>query len=113
MTGFPGAIETIYPKTEVQLCIVHQIRNSLRYVASKHHKAFVADLKRVYLTLNKSAAKTALDELERIWGDKYPIVIKSWRSKWDYLSAYFEYPDPICKVIYTTNSIEAVHRQFR
>jgi len=113
LTGFPEAIQTIYPKTEVQLCVVHQIRNSLRYVGSKHHKAFMADLKPVYKALNKQAAETALDELEKRWGDKYPIVIQSWRKKWENLSVYFRYPEPIRKVIYTTNSIEAVHRQFR
>lgn len=113
LTGFPEAIQTIYPKTEVQLCIVHQIRNSLRYVGSKHQKAFMVDLKRVYRALNKEAAELALDELEKIWGDKYPIVIQSWRKKWDNLSVYFRYPEAIRKVIYTTNSIEAVHRQFR
>jgi transposase-like protein len=113
LTGFPEAIETIYPRTEVQLCIVHQIRNSLRYVASKHQKAFMVDLKRVYQALNKEAAESALDELDKVWGDKYPIVIKSWRNKWENLSVYFKYPEPIRKVIYTTNSIEAVHRQFR
>ncbi len=113
LTGFPEAIQAIFPKTEVQLCVVHQIRNSLRYVGSKHHKAFMVDLKRVYQALNKEAAESALDELEKIWGDKYPIVIKSWRNKWDNLSVYFRYPEPIRKVIYTTNSIEAVHRQFR
>ena len=113
LTGFPEAIETIYPKTEVQLCIVHQIRNSLRYVGSKHHKAFMVDLKRVYRALNKEAAESALDDLEEIWGEKYPIVIQSWRKKWDNLSVYFRYPEAIRKVIYTTNSIEAVHRQFR
>jgi len=113
LTGFPEAIQTIYPKTEVQLCVVHQIRNSLRYIGAKHHKAFMVDLKRVYQALNKQAAETALDELENLWGDKYPIVIQSWRKKWDNLSVYFRYPEPIRKVIYTTNSIEAVHRQFR
>jgi putative transposase len=113
LTGFPEAIQAIYPKTEVQLCIVHQIRNSLRYVGSKHHKAFMVDLKRVYQALNKEAAESALDELEKILGEKYPIVIQSWRKKWDNLSVYFRYPEPIRKVIYTTNSIEAVHRQFR
>ena len=113
LTGFPEAIQTIYPQTEVQLCIVHQIRNSMRYVGSKHHKAFMVDLKRVYQALTKEAAETALDELENVWGDKYPIVIQSWRRKWDNLSVYFRYPEPIRKVIYTTNSIEAVHRQFR
>ncbi len=106
-------IQAIFPKTEVQLCVVHQIRNSLRYVGSKHQKAFMVDLKRVYQALNKEAAESALDELEKIWGDKYPIVIQSWRKKWDNLSVYFRYPEPIRKVIYTTNSIEAVHRQFR
>jgi putative transposase len=113
LTGFPDAIASIYPNTEVQLCIVHQIRNSLRYVGSKHHKAFMVDLKRVYKALTKEAAESALDDLEKTWGNKYPIVIKSWRSKWDNLSTYFKYPEPIRKVIYTTNSIEAVHRQFR
>ena len=113
LKGFPEAIQSIYPKTEVQLCIVHQIRNSLRYVGSKHQKAFLVDLKRVYQALNKEAAESALDELEKIWGDQYPIVIKSWREKWEHLSVYFRYPEAIRKVIYTTNSIEAVHRQFR
>lgn len=113
LTGFPEAIGTIFPRTEVQLCIVHQIRNSLRYIGSKDKKAFLRDLKRVYRAVSKEAAETALDELENKWGEKYPIVIRSWRSKWDNLSVYFRYPEPIRKVIYTTNSIEAVHRQFR
>ena len=113
LTGFPEAIATIYPDTEVQLCIVHQVRNSLKYVASKNQKAFMVDLKRVYRATSKDAAEQALDELEARWGDLYPIVIKSWRAKWDNLSAYFKYPPDIRRVIYTTNSIEAVHRQFR
>jgi putative transposase len=113
LTGFPDAIATIYPNTEVQLCIVHQVRNSLKYVASKNQKAFMVDLKRVYRATSKDAAEQALDELEVRWGDLYPIVIKSWRTKWDNLSAYFKYPQDIRRVIYTTNSIEAVHRQFR
>ena len=113
LSGFPEAIKTIYPKTEVQLCIVHQIRNSMRYVASKDHKAFMADLKPVYRAATRSEAESALDELEARWGEKYPIVIKSWRSKWDLLSAYFRYPEPIRRIMYTTNAVEAVHRQFR
>lgn len=113
LAGFPDAIETIFPKTEVQLCIVHQIRNSLKYVGSKHQKAFMRDLKPVYQAVSKEAAETALDELETAWGEKYPIVIQSWRRKWDNLSVYFRYPEPIRKVIYTTNAVEAVHRQFR
>ena len=113
LTGFPDAIATIYPDTEVQLCIVHQVRNSLKYVASKNQKAFMVDLKCVYRASSKDAAEQALDELAARWGDLYPIVIKSWRTKWDNLSAYFKYPPDIRRVIYTTNSIEAVHRQFR
>jgi putative transposase len=113
LTGFPDAIATIYPNTEVQLCIVHQVRNSLKYVASKNQKAFMVDLKRVYRATSKAAAEQALDDLETRWGELYPIVIKSWRTKWDNLSAYFRYPQDIRRVIYTTNSIEAVHRQFR
>jgi transposase-like protein len=113
LAGFPEAINTIFPQTEVQLCIVHQIRNSLRYVASKNQKAFMVDLKRVYRAATLGAAEAALDELEDRWGEQYPIVIKSWRNKWENLSVYFKYPEPIRRVIYTTNSIEAVHRQFR
>jgi len=113
LTGFPEAIASIYPDTEVQLCIVHQIRNSLRYVASKNQKAFMVDLKRVYRAKSLGEAEAALDELESLWGEKYPVVIKSWRTKWQHLSAYFKYPHDIRRIIYTTNSIEAVHRQFR
>ncbi len=113
LTGFPEAIKTIFPQTEVQLCIVHQIRNSMRYVGSKNHKGFMADLKPVYRAATLGEAETALDELEAKWGEQYPIVIKSWRGKWDLLSAYFRYPAPIRKIMYTTNAVEAVHRQFR
>ena len=113
LTGFPEAIASIYPKTEVQLCIIHQIRNSMKYVASKNQKAFMADLKPVYRATSLESAEVALDELEAKWGDLYPIVIKSWRSKWHQLSAYFKYPEPIRRIIYTTNAVEAVHRQFR
>lgn len=113
LKGFPEAIETIYPKTEIQHCIIHQIRNSLRYVASKNQKAFMADLKCVYKAATLNAAEIALDELEAKWGVKYPLVIKSWRSKWPTLSNYFKYPDYVRTAIYTTNAVEAVHRQFR
>jgi putative transposase len=113
LKGFPEAINSIFPKTEVQLCVIHQIRNSMKYVASKNQKAFMADLKPVYKAVSKEAAEAALDELESRWGTQYPIVIKSWRSKWENLSVYFKYPADIRRVIYTTNAIEAVHRQFR
>jgi len=113
LKGFPEAINSIYPNTEVQLCIIHQIRNSLKYVASKNKKEFMKDLKKVYQAVSKQQAELELDRLEEKWGDKYPIVIKSWRNKWDNLSNYFKYPENIRKVIYTTNIIESVHRQFR
>lgn len=113
LKGFPEAIESIYPHTEIQHCIIHQIRNSMKYVASKNQKAFMADLKCVYKAVTPNAAEIALDELEAKWGDKYPIVIKSWRSKWPTLSGYFKYPDYVRTAIYTTNAVEAVHRQFR
>jgi len=113
LKGFPEAIESIYPKTEVQLCIIHQIRNSMKYVASKNQKAFMVDLKPVYRASRLDAAEAALDSLEAKWGDTYPIVIKSWRNKWHQLSAYFKYPEPIRRIIYTTHAVEAVHRQFR
>lgn len=113
LKGFPEAIKAIFPHTEIQLCIVHQIRNSIRYVASKNHKEFMKDLKPVYQAISKEAAEAELDRLEEKWGKKYPIVIQSWRNKWENLSAYFKYPQDIRKVIYTTNIIESVHRQFR
>jgi transposase-like protein len=113
LKGFPEAIESIYPHTEIQHCIIHQIRHSMKYVASKNQRAFMADLKCVYKAATRNAAENALDELEAKWGDKYPMVIKSWRSKWLTLSAYFNYPDYVRTAIYTTNAVEAVHRQFR
>jgi transposase-like protein len=113
LSGFPEAIATVFPDTEVQLCVIHQIRNSMRYVASKNHKEFMRDLKPVYQAISKEQAESALDALEEKWGEKYPIVIRSWRNKWNNLSAYFKYPEPIRKIIYTTNAVEAVHRQFR
>ena len=113
LKGFPEAIESIYPNTEIQLCIIHQIRNSLKYVASKNQKAFMVDLKAVYRAATKSAAEIALDELEAKWGKQYPVVINSWRNKWENLSVYFKYPEDVRKAIYTTNAVEAVHRQFR
>ena len=113
LKGFPEAIKSIFPKTEVQLCVIHQIRNSLKYVASKNQKEFIQDLKPVYKAINKETAELELLKLEEKWGKKYPVVIKSWKDKWDNLSAYFKYPQEIRRIIYTTNIIESVHRQFK
>ena len=113
LKGFPEAINAVFPNTEVQLCIVHQIRNSLKYVGSAYQKQFAGELKKVYQAFTKEEAEIELDKLEEKWGKKYPIIFDSWRNKWDNLSNYFKYAEPIRKVIYTTNIIESVHRQFR
>jgi putative transposase len=113
LTGFPEAIQAAFPQAEVQLCIVHQIRQSIRYVASKDQKAFLKDLKTVYAADTKDMAEQNLLLLDEKWGVKYPIVLKSWQTKWDYLSAYFKYTKPVRRLIYTTNPIEGFHRQVR
>ncbi len=113
LKGFDEAIRTIYPYTEIQTCVVHQIRNSIKYIASKDQKAFIADLKPVYRADNESQALTELDALKEKWGKKYPMVISSWENNWSKLSTYFKYPDGIRKLIYTTNTIEGYHRQIR
>lgn len=113
LKGFPDAIASVFPETTVQLCIVHQVRNSIKYVASKNQKEFMRDLKLVYQAVNKDAAEKALDDLEIKWGEDYPIVIKSWRDNWDRLTAYFQYSQHIRRIIYTTNTVEGYHRQLR
>ena len=113
LNGFPEAIKSIFPKTEVQLCIVHQIQNSLKYVSSQDQKEFMKDLKLVYQATSKEIAEDELLKLDEKWGKKYPIVLNSWNNKWENLSHYFKYPYPIRKIMYTTNIIESVHRQFR
>jgi transposase-like protein len=113
LKGFSEAIRSIFPESEVQLCIIHQIRNSLKYVASKDQKSFMRDLKLVYRADTKELAESELDNLEEIWGKKYPIVIKSWRVNWDDLTTYFAYTPEIRKMIYTTNAVEGYHRQIR
>lgn len=113
LNGFSEAIESIFPKVEVQSCLVHQIRNSLKYVASKDQKPFMADLKEVYRAATKDLAEQQLDALDKKWGKKYPLVINSWRNNWPKLSTYFKYDPAIRKMIYTTNTIEGFHRQVR
>ncbi len=113
LTGFTEAIHSVFPKADIQLCVVHQIRNSLKYVASKEQKVFMKDLKLVYQADTKDQAETALLELEEKWGKKYPVVIRSWNDNWDRLSTYFEYSPSIRRLIYTTNTVEGFHRQVR
>lgn len=106
LKGFPDAIQSVFPHTAVQLCIVHQIRNSIKYVGSKHQKEFLKDLKRIYGAVSKEAAETELDNLEAKWGEQYPIVIKSWRDNWERLAEFFRYTKEIRRLIYTTNTVE-------
>ena len=113
LTGFPDAINTVFPKTEIQLCVIHQIRNTLKYVASKDQKQFMAELKEVYRAPTEEVALINLDRLEENWGKKYTLAIRSWRNNWNNLATFFKYPEEIRTAIYTTNAVEAVHRQFR
>lgn len=113
LKGFAEAIGSIYPQTEVQSCIVHQIRHSIKYVASKNQKEFMKDLKPVYQADTRDAAEMALLELADKWEKKYPVVIQSWQNNWGKLSTYFAYTAPIRKLIYTTNAVEGYHRQVR
>jgi putative transposase len=113
LSGFEEAINSIYPKTEVQSCIVHQVRNTVKYVASKDVKEVIRDVKNIYRAPNKEVAEKHLDELEAKWNKKYPIVIRSWRENWHKLSTYFKYTEGIRRLVYTTNTIEGYHRQIR
>ena len=113
LKGFVDAIESVFPQTEVQLCVIHQIRNSTKYVVSKDMKAVMASMKKVYTATTKEQAEAALELMEKEWKAKYPSMIKSWFANWERLSNYFKYPQEIRKVIYTTNIIESFHSQLR
>lgn len=113
LNGFPQAISGIFPQTEVQTCVVHQIRNSLRYVATKDQKEFLSDLKPVYKAATKELAELNLENLTQKWSKKYPVVIRSWQENWSKLSTYFKYTEDIRRIIYTNNTIEGFHRQVR
>ena len=113
LKGFPEAIEAVYPKTQVQLCIVHQIRHSLRYVNLKQRKVIAADLKRIYGAATLVEAELALVEFAEKWDDQHPTISLSWRNNWARLSVFFDYPPKIRKVIYTTNAIESLNASLR
>ncbi len=113
LKGFAEAINSVYPLCEVQTCIIHQIRNSIKYVASKEQKAFMSDLKLVYKADTKATAELELENLAKKWGKRYPVVINSWQKNWEKLSTYFKYSPYIRKIIYTTNTVEGYHRQIR
>jgi len=113
LTGFTGAIEAVYPKTEIQQCIIHQIRNSTKYVSYKDIKALMADLKKVYSAVDEPAALDSLDDFDARWSPKYPKIVLSWRTNWANLATYFKYPQEVRTLIYTTNAIENFNRGLR
>lgn len=113
LTGFSSAIETVYPKTEIQNCIIHQLRNSSKYVSYKDLKALMADLKAVYSAVDETSALDALDFFAQRWDKKYPKISRSWQENWANLSTYFKYPQEVRRLIYTTNAIEGFNRQLR
>ena len=113
LKGFPEAIEAVFPRTTVQTCIVHMIRNSLKYVGYKERKIIAAALKPVYTAPSESAAVAALDEFEQEWGERYPIIVQSWRSNWERVTPVLDYPPEIRKILYTTNAIESLKSMIR
>jgi transposase-like protein len=113
LNGFTQTIKNVFPESQTQICVVHQIRNSLKYVASKDQKPFLGELKDVYKADTKELAEVRLVELAEKWMKKYPVVIQSWQNNWHKLSTYFKYTEPIRRIIYTTNTIEGFHRQVR
>jgi len=113
LTGFADAVRSVFPKTLAQRCIVHQIRNSLKYVTWKDQKAFMADLRPVYQATTREAGELALLELDEKWGHKYAMAIRSWQIHWDELATFFEFEPDIRRLIYTNNNVEAYNRQVR
>ncbi|HBE04888.1 MAG TPA: IS256 family transposase, partial [Firmicutes bacterium] len=113
LTGFSEAIAACYPESEVQKCIVHQIRNSIRYVSYKDVKKIIAGLKPIYTASTEDAALEEMNSFETAWGEKYPLIVRSWRQNWAEIATFFKYPPEIRKIIYTTNTIESYHRQLR
>ncbi len=113
LSGFTEAIKATYPDSIVQRCIIHQIRNSLKYVSWKDRKAFTADLKTVYQAATREEAEANLKRLAETWADKYAIAVRSWENNWEALAVFFEFPKEIRRLIYTTNAVEGYHRQLR
>jgi len=113
LSGFSEAINTAFPQTELQLCVIHQIRNALKYVPHKHQKELIADLKKVYQAFTLDEAETAFVAFKEKWGQKYPVIVQSWENNWLELTTYFKFPYEIRRIIYTTNIVEGYHRQLR
>lgn len=113
LNGFTDTIKTVFPESTTQICVVHQIRNSCRYVVWKEKKELCSDLKNIYNAPTKGAAATELDLFEQKWGSKYPYAIRSWRNNWDELTSFYDFPLEIRKIIYTTNLIENLNGKIR
>ena len=113
LTGFREAISSVYPKAQIQRCIIHQIRSSTKFVSYKDIKKLMSDLKTVYQAINEEEALNNLMKFKETWGKTYPSCVKSWEENWDILSTFFAYPAEVRKIIYTTNIIEGLNRQFR
>jgi putative transposase len=113
LKGFPDAINTVFPETEIQLCIVHQVRNSLKFVSWKDRKEVANDLKEIYRAPTEETGLEALNSFENKWNEQYPVISKSWRPNWENLQTFFKFPAEIRKVIYTTNAIESVNMSLR
>ena len=113
MPGIETAVRAVFPRVELQFCIVHQMRNSLKHVVYKDRKEVVGDLKKVYQAPTEDMALLELERFEDKWGDKYPYIGKSWRDSWDNLSTFFKYSPQIRRLIYTTNPIESLNSQIR
>jgi putative transposase len=113
LKGLPEAVEAVYPKTTFQTCIVHMVRHSLNYVPYAEKKAVAADLKKIYGSSTVELAEQALDDFELTWGEKYPAIVRSWRSNWEKIIPFMDYPIEIRKIIYTTNIIESLNNTLR
>jgi putative transposase len=113
LTGLPDAVRSVFPLADVQLCVVHQIRNATRFVSFKDRKAFCAAMRPIYTAPTAQAAELALERFEQLWGARYPMAVVSWRNHWDGLTAFFKYPVEFRRLIYTTNAIESLHSQMR
>ena len=113
LQGFKEAIQSVFPQVAIQRCVIHQLRNSLKYVVWKERKAFARDLKAIYQAPTREAAETALLKLAETWGEKYAIAVRSWENNWEDLATMFDYTPEIRRLIYTTNLIEGYNRQLR
>ena len=113
LKGLPDAIRSVFPDVKVQLCVIHMIRNSIKFIPTKHSKEFLGDLKTIYGATTKELAELNLERLVEKWDDRYPLAVRPWSTNWENISTFFEFSQPIRRIIYTTNAVESLHRQFR